>query len=282
VLEHYLSGMGAEFHSADSAAAGIEAARAAANAGSRFDLVLLDYQLPQVGAMGFLRELRAEPSLCGTPCVVLSSLGDRVEEANGLSIAAWLAKPVRKGDLERLLAGIAGQNGIGPAPSDRRARALTSYPRARVLVVEDNEVNQKVVLRLLQAFDIDARLVSDGSQAVTAIRDAEFDLVFMDCQMPVLDGYDATRAIRNFSSVRVVAMTANALTGDRERCLASGMDDYMTKPVKRDVLASMLDRWLPLSTRAAVSFFESLPTISSQAGIDPAEGDGVATSQLTG
>jgi CheY-like chemotaxis protein len=90
------------------------------------------------------------------------------------------------------------------------------------------------------------------------VRSAEFDLVFMDCQMPVMDGYEATQAIRKFSRVPIVAMTANALTGDRERCLASGMDDYMTKPIKREVLASMLERTLPVSAQG-----EPIPANSS-------------------
>jgi signal transduction histidine kinase/CheY-like chemotaxis protein len=249
VLEHYLAYMGAKCHSADSAAAGLRAVRNAATAGRAFDVVLLDCEMPETDGVGFLREMRADPAIWGTPCVLLSSLGDRVEEASSLAVAAWLAKPIRRSELQRLLASIAGQPPVAASLVAPNAALSKTYPRARVLVVEDNEVNQKVVLRVLKAFSIDAQLAADGSQAVALVRECEFDLVFMDCQMPVMDGYEATRAIREFSRVPIVAMTAHALTGDRERCLASGMDDYMTKPIKRDVLASMLERRLPASAQ---------------------------------
>jgi CheY-like chemotaxis protein/HPt (histidine-containing phosphotransfer) domain-containing protein len=106
-------------------------------------------------------------------------------------------------------------------------------------------VNQKVALRALKTLGVEAHLVSDGAQALSIARERAFDLIFMDCQMPVMDGYEATGAIRTFSEVPIVAMTANALTGDRERCLAAGMSDYMTKPLKLDAVAAMLARWLP-------------------------------------
>jgi signal transduction histidine kinase/CheY-like chemotaxis protein len=149
--------------------------------------------------------------------------------------------PLRRDSPERL---------GGPSPdagdAQRRDGAVrTTHPGARVLIVEDNEVNQKVALRVLRTFGIEAQLAADGAQAVTMARQQPFDLIFMDCQMPVLDGFEATRAIRAFSRVRIVAMTANALTGDRERCLEAGMDDYLTKPLRRDLLAAMLERWLP-------------------------------------
>jgi len=126
----------------------------------------------------------------------------------------------------------------------------------RVLLVEDNRVNQLVAARMLKAFGVEATVVSDGAQAVAAVREKPFDLVLMDCQMPQLDGYDATRAIRSWEADRIaehparrlpiVAMTANAMLGDREKCLAAGMDDYLAKPIGLAELAAKLGQWLPL------------------------------------
>jgi CheY-like chemotaxis protein len=123
-----------------------------------------------------------------------------------------------------------------------------------VLLVEDNRVNQLVAARMLKAFGIEAAAVADGAQAVQAVQTQTYDLVLMDCQMPELDGYDATRAIREWEAPRIdaglatrlpiVAMTANAMLGDREKCLAAGMDDYLSKPIKREVLLACLVRWL--------------------------------------
>jgi CheY-like chemotaxis protein len=152
----------------------------------------------------------------------------------------------------------------------RETPADPSFRHARVLLVEDNRVNQLVAARMLKAFGIEAAVVADGAQAVRAVQEKTFDLVLMDCQMPELDGYDATRAIREWESVRmaagittrlpIVAMTANAMLGDREKCLAAGMDDYLSKPIKRDVLLASLVRWLP-----PASALEPTPDAAGQA-----------------
>jgi two-component system, sensor histidine kinase len=133
----------------------------------------------------------------------------------------------------------------------RRAPATRyEFKAARVLLVEDNEVNQQVARRVLTMFGISPELAANGQEAITAICAAQFDLVLMDCQMPVMDGYAATEAIRTWEKttgrerVPIIAMTANAMAGDRERCIAAGMDDYLTKPFKRDALGAMLAQWL--------------------------------------
>jgi CheY-like chemotaxis protein/anti-sigma regulatory factor (Ser/Thr protein kinase) len=133
----------------------------------------------------------------------------------------------------------------------RRAPATRyEFKNARVLLVEDNEVNQQVANRVLTMFGITPQLVANGEDAITAVCAAQFDLVLMDCQMPVMDGYAATEAIRAWEKttarerVPIIAMTANAMAGDRERCIAAGMDDYLTKPFKRDALGAMLAQWL--------------------------------------
>jgi len=254
ILEHYLSPEEGQFESASSARIGLDAARAAAEAGAPFDVVLLDYQMPELDGMGFLRELRGDPRIGNTKCIVLSSLGDRVAEANDLDVAAWLIKPVRKSQLQTLLARVTGRD-QGSQTEIRRDALPGLYTGARVLLVEDNRVNQEVASRLLKTFGVEVRIVDNGAKAVAAIQAQPLDLVLMDCQMPVMDGYDATRAVRAWelehangvrgrARVPIMAMTANALAGDREKCLAAGMDDYLSKPIKREVLASALARWL--------------------------------------
>ncbi len=251
ILEHYLRHEHASFESVSSARAGLAAARAAAGAGTPFHVVLLDYQMPEMDGIDFLRELRADRAIHDTPCIVLSSLGDRVEEAAALGVMAWLTKPVRRAQLQRLLAGIAGHEERS-APIGASVAAESQYRDARVLLVEDNPINTLVAQRVLRTFGIEAEVAGDGSQALERTAIEPFDLIFMDCHMPVLDGYEATRRIRAREKaggarrrVPIVAMTANALQGDREKCLQAGMDDYLPKPIKRYVLAAALARWLP-------------------------------------
>jgi CheY-like chemotaxis protein len=251
ILEHYLQNERAACVSVPSARAGLDAVREAARHNAPFDLILLDYQMPEMDGLGFLRELRTDPVVAGTKCVVLSSLGDRVPEATALGVNAWLTKPVRLAQLQSVLGRV-----VGRAQSDVAGSAVESaaahYPRAKVLLVEDNPVNRQVALRILRSFSIEAAVAEDGAQALARLREREFDLVLMDCQMPVMDGYEATQAFRVLEQDRygqarrtpVVAMTAHSLHGDREKCLAAGMDDYVSKPVKRAAVGSLLARWL--------------------------------------
>lgn len=253
IFEHYLDQEQMIHHSVASAQSGLDAVRIAAAAGAPFDVVLLDFAMPGMDGMDFLRELRADPLIAGTKCVVLSSLGGETEAGRALPVAGWLPKPVRKSQLHELLARVAGRGGalLRERPA---AVPVTRFENAKVLLVEDNKVNQEVARRLLLTLGIASVLAEDGQRAVEAVKSSEFDLVLMDCQMPVMDGYETTRVIREWERERdrgresrrvpVVAMTANALPGDREKCLAAGMDDYLTKPIKRDALAAALERWL--------------------------------------
>ena len=196
------------FRASPAARAGLEALREAARARAPFDVVLLDYQMPEMDGMGFLRKLRADPAIAATNCVVLSSLGDRIEESRELGVSAWLAKPVRKGQLQAILASATGAASAGAVEARASVRPeSTSYAAARVLVAEDNEVNQKVALRVLESFGIEAQLAQDGctgrSQGARgSVRSRLHGLP------DARDGWlRATRAIRAFSRIPIVAMT---------------------------------------------------------------------------
>jgi len=252
VLEHYLDREAMVFRSESSARAGLQALRRAAADGVPYDLVLLDYQMPEMDGLGFVRQLRKEAAISATKCIVLSSLGARVAEADEAGVAAWLSKPVRIAHLQRVVSQLAGRERDVIAPP--AAVHIAFDASSRVLLVEDNPVNQMVARHILQTFGVAVEVAENGAGALAAIQQGHFDVVLMDCQMPVMDGYAASAAVRAWEAdathrddrhrVPIVAMTANALSGDREKCLAAGMDEYLSKPIKRDALAVILARWL--------------------------------------
>jgi CheY-like chemotaxis protein/HPt (histidine-containing phosphotransfer) domain-containing protein len=203
----------------------------------------------------------------------------QARQAEAAGFAAFLTKPVRQSALYDCLATVlAVPPAVGPgrrvSGAFRRisgpARIITQHglaeakaaKRARILLAEDNEINQQVAVGMLEAMGHRVDVVSDGAEAVTAAKTANYDLILMDCQMPRMDGFEATAAIREASPphrrVAIVAMTANAMQGDRERCLAAGMDDYLAKPVNRDRLAEAVDRWLQPDQRSSVSALSAL------------------------
>jgi signal transduction histidine kinase/DNA-binding response OmpR family regulator/HPt (histidine-containing phosphotransfer) domain-containing protein len=279
IFAHYLGQEGIEYQSAESAPLGLDAVRAAVTAGKPFDVVLLDHAMPAMDGMEFVRELRSDPTTAATKCIVLSSLGDELAATPDLRIAGWLSKPIRRAQMREILGRVAGRaaNVSGKLPPDNPG---ANFNNARILLVEDNRVNQEVARRLLAALGVRSAVAENGQVAVAAVQNGEFDLVLMDCQMPVMDGYQATRAVRDWERSRdegstgqrlpIVAMTANALPGDREKCLAAGMDDYVTKPIKRDALAAALGRWLP-ATDAPANEIPADALVSDADPSNPAE-----------
>ncbi|MGH8176103.1 MAG: response regulator, partial [Steroidobacter sp.] len=219
VLEHYLKEWNVQSASSESVREGLEVALAAAAASAPFDLVLLDYHMPDADGLEFVRRMRADPRIARTHCLVLSSLGDRAPGADTLGVAAWLNKPLRRGQIHGAIAMATGLSSSWEriVPSTRLARPKFD---ARVLLVEDNIVNQQVATRLLATFGITPQIASDGLQSLERVRTQPYDLVLMDCQMPVMDGYQATRGIREFEHAAgrtrtpIIAMTANAMQGD--------------------------------------------------------------------
>jgi len=204
------------------------------------------------------RAIKSDPALARVRLILLTSFGQRGDDvaARDIGVAAYLTKPVRQSQLYDCLATVVGQPSAsaGPdapceLPAARPTGAARKMSNKLILLAEDNIVNQKVAARQLQKLGYRADLVANGLEALEALGRIAYDLVLMDCQMPEMDGYEATAEIRrregDSKRTPIVAMTANALEGDREKCLAAGMDDYVSKPVKPEELAAVLGRWLP-------------------------------------
>jgi GAF domain-containing protein/CheY-like chemotaxis protein len=217
-------------------------------AGEAFDLAILDMHMPEMDGLELAQRVHARhPSL---PLVLFSSLGRReAGDTEGL-FSAYLAKPVRQSQLFDTLVNLLAQSPEAKAPTRRTAAApkidaeLAARHPLRILLAEDNVVNQKLALRILQQMGYRADLASNGLEAVEAVGRQTYDVVLMDVQMPEMDGLEASRRITTKwppgERPRIVAMTANAMAGDREMCLAAGMDDYITKPIRVDQLVEAL------------------------------------------
>ncbi len=221
---------------------------AAAGAGMAYDVGLLDLHMPEVDGLELSRRIRAQPRLRTTQLVLLTSGLAEADVAASAGFAAHLTKPVRQARLRDAVVGVLSKpvpRGAAPA---RRAPALPSDARPLVLVAEDHPVNQLVVRKLLEQEGLEVEVAGDGAEAVARVDARDYVAVFMDCQMPLLDGYAATAAIRGTergADLPIVALTAHAMKGDRERCLEAGMDDYLSKPIRPAELERVLARWVP-------------------------------------
>jgi two-component system, sensor histidine kinase and response regulator len=204
--------------------------------------------------------MQADPLLRGVHLILVTSLHsqDELARARAAGIQGYLSKPVRRQELFRALSQAVGD----ASPQANAMQSQRSLPkiRARVLMAEDNGVNQVVARNMLKAMGCEFDIVPNGEEAWRAVQRGGYDIVLMDCQMPVMDGYDATRAIRAWEAeqsaltgpnagqqarIPIVALTANALVGDAETCLAAGMNDHLAKPYSRKQLTSVVARWLP-------------------------------------
>jgi two-component system, sensor histidine kinase and response regulator len=263
---------------ATSGAEALELLRAARREGDPYPLAILDLQMPQMDGLTLARAIKADPLIADTLLILLTDFGQRIadEELRAAGIAESRFKPVKQSTLFDCLVSV-----LAGAPSKLRAAAarLPETPRSgralRILLAEDNAVNRKVALGQLRTFGHEADAVENGLQALEALAENAYDVVLMDCQMPEMDGYESTAAIRQREgSARhtwVIAMTANAMTGDRELCLAAGMDDYVSKPVRVDELRAVLER--AHITRAAKSECTGATSAESLAALRALQGD---------
>jgi signal transduction histidine kinase/DNA-binding response OmpR family regulator len=253
VVREYVRGWGSTCDEAVNAADALSKLRSAAERGSPYGLAFLDHGMPDVDGESLAAMIKADPTLASTPLVMLTSVGGAGDapRMQSLGFAAFLVKPVRRNSLESCVAAILGATGALHQLEKTRIITNTMLEHggevrsARLLVAEDNLVNQKVAVGLLRKLGYSCEVVSTGFEVLRALESRTFDLVLMDCQMPECDGYEATRRIRELGlRVPIVAMTANAMSGDRERCLEAGMDDFLTKPVSPAALKDALEKWI--------------------------------------
>lgn len=253
----------------------LEQLRAAHDSGQPFDLLITDHLMPDITGEDLAQQIFADPDLYNMPVILFSSVINRGDGSSLLAagFSAVLAKPLTRPSmlLDAIANSLAGrksfrsdivtQNNTPKMASDQRLLETTAVPmaavRARVLLAEDNAVNQKLARLMLEKLNCRVDVAGNGIEAVQMVDQIPYDLVLMDCQMPEMDGYKATAIIRqreqslqgtirkSVKHLPIIALTANAMEGDRDRCLNAGMDDYLAKPIKQQSLSGMLDRWIP-------------------------------------
>jgi two-component system, sensor histidine kinase and response regulator len=249
LLHHYLQSWGAITELFSNGPEALAALRKAAAAGSPFQVALLDFHMPEMTGLTLAEKIKADRALSGTYCLLLTSLDHRFDRAqlDASGIAQMMTKPIRKNELRTAIRTAVLNTGEAAVPAKRirAASAPAASPGWRVLIAEDNVVNQRVARLQLEKLGHRVDLVANGLEAIEALQRAPYDVVLMDCQMPELDGYEATRRIRRESpqaEIQIVAMTAHAMEGDREVCLEAGMNDYVSKPMRIQELAAVFER----------------------------------------
>jgi signal transduction histidine kinase/DNA-binding response OmpR family regulator len=256
ILEYQVTGWGMQVAASVSGATeALAVLEDAARTGRPVDLALLDFQMPGMDGLSLAREMHARSAFSSLPIVVLTSLGHRLqpEALQQAGVGAWLLKPVKPMHLAESMVRLLVRPPSGPrlVAESLSVKAPLEEPMAeaypgRILVAEDSPVNQRLTLLILRKFGYEPDLAADGLDVLEALRRVPYDLILMDCQMPGMDGWEATRRIRDREApgehVWIIAMTANAMQGDRERCLQAGMDDYVPKPVNVAALKAALTR----------------------------------------
>jgi len=222
-----------------------------------FRLVLIDMHMPGMDGEALGRAIAGERRFEGTSLVIMTSLGRRGDATSlrEIGFAACLAKPVRQAELldciVAVLQGSGGPSSHGADLANRHSLPERRWTNVRILLAEDNITNQQVAQGILAKLGMRSDAVANGAEAVEALRDIPYDLVLMDVQMPEMDGLDATRAVRGAGpealnhGIPIIATTAHAMQGDRDKCIEAGMDDYIAKPITPAALTELLDRWLP-------------------------------------
>jgi len=228
--------------------------RASAQVGDPFEIVLLDMQMPEMDGEETLAAIKADHIVGDVKVLILTSMGKRGDAVRlkDQGCTGYLLKPVKQSQLREAISLVLGQDGEKspaepPTFITRHTISEQSSNDLRILLAEDNEINRKLVAKLLTKKGYPIDTVENGLQAVEAVKSGEYNLVLMDVQMPEMDGLTATQEIRTWETPRmhipIIAMTAHALQGDRERCLEAGMDDYLTKPISPDEVFETIEKW---------------------------------------
>jgi len=285
LLQHYAQSWGMACEVAQNGHEGFALLQQHAKGEQSFDIAILDHTLSetiQEDGLSLAKRIRQNPQISYIPLILLTAFGKRGEGklAQHAGFSGYLTKPIRHQQLQQCLQMILGNNQQIPSSTSHTSTLITrhtveeaqAHTQAHILLAEDNIVNQKVAVRMLQKIGYRVDVVENGQEAVRAVSRTSYDLVLMDCQMPEMDGLEATRKIREAENVKrkvldvgndakepnspdalrltsnhvpIIALTANALYGDRESCLEAGMDDFLTKPVRIEELGAMISKWLP-------------------------------------
>ncbi|MBI5095404.1 MAG: response regulator [Candidatus Hydrogenedentes bacterium] len=275
ILTTRLASWGMRPSEAEDGPCGFHALRRAADEQDPFRVAVIDMQMPGMDGEMLGKAIKADERLADTRLVMLTSLGTRgdARRFQEAGFVAYATKPIRHQELKAVLyLALTDEDRASPTPQPivtrhmaREKRVLFSDCKARILLAEDNITNQMVALGILKKLGLRADAVANGAEAVKALETLPYDLVLMDVQMPEMDGFEATKRIRDPRSsvlnhgVPIIAMTAHAMQGDRELCLNAGMTDYVTKPVSPNALAEALDKWLPRDTTSTEEHAPAVP-----------------------
>lgn len=257
LVTNLLNSWGCIYDEAESGVQALEKLCDAAKQGDPFVVALVDMLMPEMDGRDLCVRIKQEPDIASTRLILLTSLGQRGDAAwiHDVGFAGYLTKPLRQSQLHDCLAMVVGSNSVAgqvlPKVLITRHRVIEAQKRSiRLLLVEDNPTNQEVALAILHRIGYKVDLATNGFEALTMLEQKSYNLILMDCQMPEMDGFAATAKIRSgkLSGVKIdipiIAMTANAMQGDRERCLSAGMDDYIAKPVQPRQLVEKICTWL--------------------------------------
>ncbi|MDG1750673.1 MAG: transporter substrate-binding domain-containing protein [Thalassotalea sp.] len=252
LLEQLLIKWQAESTVVESGEIALEKLIEAAEQGTPYHIAILDMQTPHMDGIQLGTAIKSNNLLSSTRLVMLTSQGQRgdTEKMKSLGFNGYLNKPVDQSILYNTLLKIAGVSTEEKELTTSLSAHKVPQFKARVLVVEDNAINQKVAKGLLTKFGVEVDIAANGQEALDSLSNTLFDMVFMDCQMPVMDGYEATKLIRQKESkvlnnkVPIVAMTANSMQGDQDKCISVGMDDFISKPINPNKVQEALNRWL--------------------------------------
>jgi CheY-like chemotaxis protein/HPt (histidine-containing phosphotransfer) domain-containing protein len=260
ILHHYLEHWGVVVGEEDNAPDAIIELESAVNRGEAYDILLSDLHMPDMDGFALARAINKNPAIAAIPRLLLSS-GGLGGEADRLAMgfAQSLLKPVRQSQLFEAIANALQAPIRKVVDNINLVKGLPDYHLKRILVAEDNKVNQKVIMAMLGKFQNKPDLAENGQEALDLIKHQRYDLILMDCQMPVLDGYEAVRILRgqelagHSTRIPIVALTAHAGDGEREKCLSAGMDDFLSKPILTPELLKILARWLSESNPSEIT-----------------------------
>jgi CheY-like chemotaxis protein len=262
VFEEYIKSWDCDIDLAESGAEALEKLEKAADAHKPFEIALLDMTMPNMDGANLGKKIKANPQIKNTILVMLTSSGIRGEaaRASGIGFAAYLPKPIKKKQLQDCLL-LALNYNSKDVEKDSKKPLITQYTitesgqKINILLTEDNKVNQKLAIKVLEKMSYRVDVAENGLEAIKALEQINYDVVLMDIQMPKLGGFEATKLIRHPSSkvinhdVPIIAMTAHAMDGDKEKCLKAGMNGYISKPFKKDFLAEEIKKVLYSSSQ---------------------------------